>query len=135
MALSRRIKDNVPGMIADVPPLTVKDGKIDEQQINNLNIALKQLVRAINGALTFGDASSEAQTGNIDGQWKTFFFAAANTAYEMPHGLGRIPIGILQCDVDQNGAVVRGINRGDWNDQRMYLSCSQANTTALVVVI
>lgn len=135
MALSGRKKDGISGYLADIPPIVQKDGKLDEQQINNLNEALKLLIARFNGGVTFGNAESESWSGHIDGQWKVYYFALANTAYELPHGLGRIPIGMITVDVDQNGAVIHGETRGDWSDQRMFVSCNVAGTTALFVVI
>lgn len=134
MAISTRIRTGV-GMVPDVPPLALVEGKLTEQQAAFLSQSLRGLIRAFNGQISFGDGSNSSQSGNIDGQTKEVFFPDANTDVEIPHGLGRVPIGVLPLDVNVDGAVVRGSQRGDWNATRLFLRCSQAGTTALLIVV
>lgn len=134
MAISNRIRTGV-GAIADMPPVTLSEGKLTDQQAAYITDSIRSLIRSFNGGISFGDGSNSSLSGNIDGHTKEFFFAAANTDYEIPHGLGRPPIGIIVLDVNVDGAVVRGNLRGDWNENRLFLRCSQADTTALLVVV
>ena len=134
MAVSTRRRTGT-GTIPDIPPITLTDGKLTDQQVVTLSDALRSLIRAFNGGISFGDGSNSSLSGNIDGHTKEVFFVAANTDVEVPHGLGRTPIGVITLDVNVDGAVVRGNLRGDWNASRLFLRCSQAGTTALLVVI
>lgn len=134
MAISRRIRTGT-GSLADFPPITLTEGKLSETQAVTLSEAVRGLIRAFNGQISFGDGSNSSLSGNIDGQTKEVYFPDANTDLEIPHGLGRPPIGIITLDVNVDGAVVRGNQRGDWNATRLFLRCSQAGTTALMVIV
>jgi len=134
MAISKRIQTGV-GYVGDMPPITLSEGKLTDTQAAYITDTVRGLVRAYNGGISFGDGSNSSQSGNIDGQTKEVFFPDANTDVEVPHGLGRPPIGIIVLDVNVDGAVVRGSQRGDWNATRLFLRCSQAGTTALMVVV
>lgn len=134
MAISKRIATGV-GFVADMPPITLSEGKLTDQQAAYLTDAIRSLIRQFNGRISFGDGSASSQLGNIDGHTKEVYFPAANTDVEVPHGLGRVPIGIITLDVNVDGAVVRGSQRGDWNATRLFLRCSQAGTTALLGVV
>jgi hypothetical protein len=134
MAISKRIRNGV-GMLTDMPPITLTEGKLTEQQASFLSDAIRGVIRSLNGQLSLGDGTTSTQSGNIDGQTKEHYFSAANTDYEIPHGLERVPIGIIVLDVNVDGAVVRGNLHGDWNSTRLFLRCSQAATTALFIVV
>ena len=134
MATSVRIRNGV-GMLSDMVPITTEDGKLTEQQSAFLSDAVRGIIRAFNGQVSFGDGTNSTQSGNIDGQTKEHYFSLANTNYEIPHGLERIPIGIIVLDVNVDGAVIRGDIRGDWSTTRLFLRSSQAATTALFVVV
>lgn len=134
MAISKRVRTGT-GSIADMPPITLSEGKLTDQQAAYMTDSIRTIIRALNGGISFGDGSNSSLSGNIDGQTKEVYFAAANTDVEVPHGLGRPPIGVITLDVNVDGAVVRGNLRGDWNASRLFLRCSQAGTTALLVVV
>ncbi len=134
MAVSKRIRTGI-GMIPDMPPITLSEGKLTDQQAAYITDSIRTIIRGYNGGISFGDGSNSSLSGNIDGHTKEVFFNAANTDVEIPHGLARVPIGILVLDVNVDGAVVRGSQRGDWNATRLFLRCSQAGTTALMVVV
>jgi len=134
MAISKRLRTGT-GSLPDLPPITLTDGKLTNQQAVNVSESIRGLIRAFNGGISFGDGSNSSLSGNIDGQTKEVYFATANTDVEVPHGLGRVPIGIIVLDVNVDGAVIRGNTRGDWNRERLFLRSSQAATTALLVVI
>lgn len=134
MAISTRIRKGV-GCVPDMPPITLSEGKLTDQQASYITSSIRALITAFNGGVSFGDGSQSSLSGNIDGQTKEVYFRYANTDVEIPHGLGRVPIGVITLDVNQDGAVVRGNQRGDWNDGRLFLRCSVAGTTALLVVV
>jgi hypothetical protein len=134
MAVSKRVVTGV-GMLADLPPISSVDGRLTDVQIAYITEAVRSIIRAVNGHLSFGDGLQSSQAGNIDGQTKEVVFANANTDYDVPHGLGRVPVGIIVLDVNADGAVVRGGSRGSWNVDRIFVRCNVAGTTALFVVV
>lgn len=134
MAKSSRIFNGV-GMLADLAPIVSSEGKLTDAQIAYITDAVRGVIRALNGKVTFGDGTHSTQSGNIDGHTKEVTFVSANTDYEVPHGLGRVPIGIVVLDVNADGAVVRGSSRGSWSPERMFVRCNVAGTTALFVVV
>lgn len=134
MAVSTRRRTGT-GCIPEMPPVTPVEGRLTDQQAAYISGTIGAIVTAINGGISFGDGSQSSLSGNIDGQTKEVYFRYADTDVEVPHGLGRVPIGILTLDVNADGAVVRGNQRGDWNASRLFLRCSVAGTTALLVVV
>ena len=122
-------------MVSDMPSITTTDGKLDNVQVGFIVNAIRSLLRAVNGRLRFGDGTHSSQSGNIDGHTKTVYFADANTDNEVPHGLDRVPIGIIVLYVDTDGAVVRGASEGSWNKSRMLVRCNVAGATARFVVV
>lgn len=134
MARSERRSTGV-GMIPDLPAVASEDGKLTATQVAFLTDAIKRIIATINGQITFGDGVNSSQSGNIDGQWKEVTFTNANTDYEVPHGLGRLPVGVIVLDVNIDGAVVRGGSRGSWSPTRLFVRCNQAGTTAIFVVV
>ena len=134
MAISTRIRTGA-GCVPDMPPVTLAEGKLTDQQAAYISDAIRTLIRAFNGMISFGDGSNSSLSGNIDGQTKTVYFPVANTDVQVPHGLQRVPIGVIVLDVTVDGAVVRGNLRGQWDANRLFLRCSQATTTALLVVV
>lgn len=134
MAKSTRIFNGV-GMLPDLPPVVSTDGKMTDTQVAYIVDAIRNLLRTINGKLRLGDGTHSSQPGNLDGHTKEVTFVTANADYEVPHDLGRVPIGLMVLDVNQDGAVVRGGSRGSWNPTRIFVRCNVANTTALFIVV
>lgn len=135
MARSKRNFTGV-GMLPTLPPINVADGQaLTPIQVTFLTDAIANIVRAINGLLSFGDGSNSSQSGNVDGHTKEVTYVSANTDYEVPHGLGRVPIGILVLDVNADGAVVRGGSQGSWSVDRIFTRCNVAGTTARFVIV
>lgn len=133
--MGKRIFNGV-GMMSDIPPFVSPGGKLSEAQVAGLSDILRGVISKINGKLSMvGDGTNGSQSGNIDGQIKEFTFALANTDYVIPHDLERVPVGIVVLDVNQDGAVVRGTNRGSWGMTSFQLRCSVAGTTALFVLV
>src|SRR5688572_10017214 len=110
MASSKRLFNGV-GMLPDIGQIVTADGKLTPVQVTTIVDGLRNALRAINGKLSFGDGTHSSQSGNIDGQTKEVTFVNANTDYEVPHGLGRVPIGLVVLDVNADGAVLRGGSR------------------------
>ena len=134
MAKSTRIFNGV-GMMPDSPPARSRDGKLTDQQIAYILDSIRSIIATINGRLSFGNGVNSTQSGNIDGQVKEVIFVSANTDYEVPHGLGRVPVGIIVINTNADGAVVRGSSHGSWGLTRLFVRCNVAGTTGLFVVV
>lgn len=135
MAKSKRVFTGV-GMLPDLPPVKPESGgNLTDTQIGYITDSIRNLIRAVNGKLRLGDGTNSSQSGNIDGQIKEITFTNANTDYEVPHGLERVPIGIVLLDANRDGAVVRGGSRGSWSTDRLFVRCNVAATTALFIVV
>lgn len=135
MAVSERINTGI-GMLPDMPPVAIpSDGKLSGTQVAYIFDSLRGLLRAVNGRLTFGDGRHSSQSGNIDGQIKEVVFTQADFDYEVPHGLGRTPIGIITLDTNADDAVLRGGSRGSWSATRIFVRCNVAGTTGLFVIV
>lgn len=134
MAISERLNNGM-GMLADLPPITTVDGKLTPVQITSITDSVRNVIRSFNGKLSFGDGSNSSQSGNIDGHTKEVTFVNANTDYEVPHGLGRVPIGLIVLDSNADGAVIRGSSQGSWSKTRLFVRCNVAGTTGLFVVV
>lgn len=134
MAKSKMIERGV-GFIPDAPPIPAEDGKLTAQHVAYIFSALKSMQDAINGNLTFGNGENSTRLGNFFGQTKEVFFKNADQDYEVPHDLGRVPVGIILLNFNADGAVVRPSNAGSWTPTRLFVRCDTANTTALFGVI
>ena len=132
------------GQVPNLQPITLGAEGLTVQQLNAITAAIQDLTRAVNGHITFGDSTQSSWSGNIDGHTKSVYFAAAFTDYEVPHGLGRKPVGIivLSVDTDDPGGVgpallgaVRASNEGSWTPTRLFVRCNYAGITARFVVV
>lgn len=125
MAERKRIENGV-GMI---PQPAVPDLKKENATtvIGYVVGILNGIVRAINGRLTLGNGNQSTQSGNIDGQWITYVFpSTANTEVEIPHGLGRVPVGLFEAERDR-ACTLYSSNRSGWGKTVIYLKCSVAS--------
>jgi hypothetical protein len=121
------------GLLA--PPASIRlghDGKIGPGAIVAINQTLAAIVNHINKGLSIGTSQAGTQTGNFQNQWLVFTSpSGANTEFELPHGLGRVPIGFTVWFVNK-GAVVYASNFGSWNKERILLKCNTATTEVVL---
>jgi hypothetical protein len=88
---------------------------------------LGAIVRVLNGRLTFGNGNQSSQSGNIDGQWITYVFSSvANEQAEIPHGLGRTPVGYFVAENDR-ACTLYSSNRSGWGKKSFFLKCNVAS--------
>ena len=133
MAVRHRIETSV-GMIPEPQDiLTDSEGKLTESSVAALSAFMKTVTQAINGRLSFGDGRQSAQTGNFDGQFIEWTFVVANQEYEIPHGLGRVPQGIIVTMMNGGGNIFAS-NRGGWGTDRLFLKSNNAPRTARLIV-
>lgn len=66
-----------------------------------------ELVKKINGRISFGNGKHRNLSGNIDGVWHTMFLPAENIDYQFKHELGRVPVGMILMNCDTDAITVR----------------------------
>ena len=132
MAIRRRIQDGV-GMIGQVVGVRFQEGKLTAAGGDYILSKLKEVVKKLNGKLSFGVGVSSAQAGNFDGQWIEWFFKNADTAYTIPHGLERVPAGYMIMRRDK-ACIIYDVNIGDWGTNNFFLQCDTADSTVSLIV-
>lgn len=133
MALRTVIADPDSAM-GDIPPINLTDGKMSGPTAAYLTAALRTIIEKFNGAISLGNGSSGYRAGNLDAQYIDVFTpTVADTEIEIPHGLGRKPVGYdivrrdLACSVyDSSG--------GSWGNDVFYLKCSVGSVTLKIRV-
>lgn len=117
------------------PPAKIrlgKDGQITVESIVSLNQAIENLTKHINGGLSVGTAEEGTIVGNFNNQWLVFVSpSVADTEFELPHGLGRTPIGFTTWFVDK-AAVVYVSRYGSWNKSRIFLKVNQGSVNCVI---
>jgi hypothetical protein len=140
------------GFVGEPPVLALdRDGKLDEQTLANLSLFLKNVAAALNGGLRLGPegpplfsgvdlpsgvkAASGQRAGNLSGQIIQFYFAAGATTYDIPHSLGRKPLGFIPLSVS-GGAVISPAPgmMAQWSDTALQLVSTAATYAVLLVV-
>lgn len=132
MAKRTLIEDGV-GMIGQVVDVRFQEGKLTVAGGDYILSKLKEIVRKINGQLSFGSGVSSARAGNFGGQWIEWIFKAANTAYLIPHSLNRVPVGYKVMRRDK-ACIIYDANIGDWGDDLFYLKSDTAASTVAMIV-
>ena len=128
MAIRDKIEDGV-GAMGDIPPISIKDGKISEQTAAYLSGALRSIISRFNTGLSFGSGDSGHKAGNFDAQYIDVFTPSiADEEFTIPHGLGRKPIGYDVVRRDK-ACIVYDSSGGSWGDDTMYLKCNTASAT------
>lgn len=125
-------KNNGIGRIPTPPQIQVREGKLSAQDLQVLYNAVMALYPLINGGITFGNGDSFSYSGNLDGEWVPWVTpAVADTEFEIPHGLDRIPLGYLVFGQDKY-CKVKDSRRGSWTSDRLLLKCDTAAVSLLL---
>lgn len=128
-------KENGVGMLAVPDFLRVDDGKITARAAVQFSSDQRDIIRKLNGRISFGNGEQSSQSGNIDGQWIEIVFPATpDEEVTVPHGLGRLPCGYIVMLKDRAADVY--VSRfGSWGKDTMYLKCNVASATISLVVV
>lgn len=125
---------NGEGMLGKPNPIKSADGKLTETAAAYLSGVLQGIVDKLNGKISFGNGEQSTQSGNIDGQWITFVTpAVADTQFEVPHGLGRLPVGRDIKRQDKAGTLYDS-NPGGWGPKSVFFKCSVASVKFNIVL-
>lgn len=125
MAIRTRIKDPEV-MIGEIAPIKQDEGKLTQQAVDDLSATMIQLIDKINGGLSHGSGVTGHQ-GNFDEQFIDHLTpSVADTEFAVPHGLGRLPVGVEVARTDQY-CRVKDSSSGSWDDKVLYLKCDVAS--------
>lgn len=128
MALREVIPDPAAAM-GDIPPIALSDGKLSGTTAAYLTASLRSIIAKFNGAISLGNGSSGYRAGNLDAQYIDVFTPSTPDAeIEIPHGLGRKPIGY---DVVRRDAacIVYDSSGGSWGNDVFFVKCNTASVT------
>ena len=108
-----------------------------ENQMAILQTQMKKLFTCLQGRVSFGTGISGTQSGNIEGEWRTYTSnAVANTEDTLAHTIGSIPLGYIVVNQDKAGSVYQGPSTGTaWTSSNIYLKCSVASVTFLLFIV
>jgi hypothetical protein len=84
---------HVPVYLDVFRDLTSGDKEISATEVRALVDQLRSLIEAANGGLSFGDGRQSSRMGNFNGQTIQYKVVDTATVLEIPHGLGRKPVG------------------------------------------
>lgn len=130
-----RLEDG-SGTVGAVPTLQLdKKGNVSVSLFNTVISILASLANAINGRLSLGSGVTGFRSGNIDGQWIDLLTpAVADTEFIVPHGLGRVPVGVWPMLQDADG-FLKASSTGSWDETVLYLKCSGSSVTMKIIVV
>jgi hypothetical protein len=121
------------GLLGQPAPLILgKDQQVTPEAIVSINRTLAALVTHINRGLSVGTGQVGSRVGNFRNQWLVFLSpSTADLEFELPHGLGRTPIGFTTWFVDKAG-VIYASRFGSWNKERVFLKVSTTSTNCAI---
>ena len=132
MARRTLVQDGV-GMIGQVVNVRFQEGKLTAAGGDYILGKQKEVVKKLNGQLSFGSGVSSAQAGNFNGQWITWTFKNADTPYLIPHSLARVPAGYKVMRRDK-ACIIYDANIGDWGSENFYLQSDTGAATVSLIV-
>jgi len=128
MAILTKIPDP-NASVGDFPEILAPDGQLTGSVASAITQAVRALMRRLNNGLSLGNGVSGYQAGNLDAQYIDVLTpGVADTAIEVPHDLGRVPIGYEVVRRDK-AAVVYDADAGSWNERRFYVKANVASVT------
>lgn len=131
---NRVLRNPGVGSISPIGEVNTVDGKITEKALAEILGSINSLISAYNGGVSFGTGENSTRVGNFAAGYITWVFSSvANTEEEIPHGLGRIPIGLIPVAKDRACDVYIS-SFGSWNPDRFFLKCSVASAAVNLLV-
>lgn len=93
---------------------------------------IRDIIKAINGGIEFGQPAGAGQTNppagvNIGGAWGAGVSPGANVEFTFNHNLNRIPTGWAVLSVDKASILYRGATA--WTNKQVFLKFDQATVT------
>lgn len=122
----RTLIDDSDSMIGESTTLTLIDGKITENQALVLSNQIKDITDKINGGIGHG-SGVDGHRGNVDEQHVDVICPpVANTEFAVPHGLNRLPNGVVVIRKDR-AVDVYDSSSGSWDETIIYLKATVAS--------
>ena len=119
-------------------PFEGKDPKEQLPQLiasfRNLWSTVRSLIIAFNGHISLGNGNQSSRAGNLDAQYIEFIFADADTRYQIPHSLNRVPSGYIVIRKSAPCIVYDDAESGGWSITDMYLKCDTGSVTVKLLV-
>jgi hypothetical protein len=101
-----------------------EDGTLPKESVDKLNSILKALTNKVNiEGMSLGDDTRHGKAGNMDAERIEVKFTAAGQEREIPHSLGRVPVGVFIVMQDSNGTL-KASNTGGWGPDKIFLTTS-----------
>jgi len=117
--------------IGAVPTTVEKNLQWVAALLRSLFKSLREIEKAINGNLTFGDGTS---ADNISGKWVTYTTHATPDAEStITHSLGVVPPGFIIMKPPSAGYVYRGGTT--WTTTNLYLKATAADESVTIFVL
>lgn len=126
MAASLDLVTNPVGNAAQVPLLRKdQNQRIPDLLLGVLYQRVRELIDRFNGQISLGQGYHGERAGNVDAQYIDVQTpVAAHEEFEVPHGLGRSPVGcvIAYCEKP----VVIYASGTQWTTTSLFLKCSES---------
>lgn len=127
MADFRFIEDD-SGKVGELPPIkTDRDDTLLPALAVKLYQSVQDLFEKFNGHISLGEHRvNGGRAGNLEAQYIIDFMSPvpADEAFEVPHGLGRVPIGYVVVSIDKPSIVYDGKPPKTWTDKSLWLKVS-----------
>jgi len=104
------------------------DGYAKDLDTDITNIAL-----FTQGRVRFGDGVTGARGENIEGEFRTFTTALANTEVSVAHTLNAIPVGRIVIAQDKAGSLYTSTTA--WTKPNIYVKCDVATVTFKIFLL
>lgn len=142
MAQFKIIEDN-SGKVGELPPIkTDGSGVLLPALLVKLYQSIQDLFQRFNGHISLGIRKNGHRVGNLDAQYIIDFLSPveADVEFEVPHGLGRVPVGYLVISRDRPVVIYDGKPPKGWTDKSLWLKasgsllCAEAEVTFSLLV-
>jgi len=130
MAKRTIIEDGL-GSVGEIAAPTLHEGEVTQATLISIVADMLAVLRAVtqrlNGQLSRGSGITGHRTGNFHGQYIDVLTpSVADTEFSVPHGLGRLAIGIDVAQQDKAGSIYTS-SIGSWSEEILFLKASAAS--------
>lgn len=117
--------------------LSLNERKPLEEQVRDLQVAVRNLVILSQGRTSFGSGVDGERGQNIEGEWQEFTsHASANTEFNVAHTIGSIPLGYIVVAQDKSGDLYQMDDTGTaWTASQISLKSTGTEVTYLVFLV
>ena len=133
---TRSLKPAIGDKLAQAAKIVLDaGGGLSAQVINSINQFQENVVRKVNGRISFGTGAQSTWAGNIYGQWVEFTTpSSADVEFVVDHGLNSVPFARFVGRQD-TGAHLYDSNINSWGPDKIYLKCSEASVLMKILIL